>query len=92
MGHTLIALAIQSIIGLLTGQWWAGAAAGSAYFVGREFAQAEYRYIEANGGFRYKTPQRPEVAVLHPRWWNRKSVLDWVLPTAAVVVVAFVMQ
>ena len=92
MSHTLIALALQAIIAIPSGNWWAGAAAGAFYFLGREFAQAEYRYIEANGGRRYQTPLRPEVAVLHPRWWNRKSVLDWLLPTAAVVAVAFVLN
>jgi hypothetical protein len=44
--HSVIALALQAIIGLVTGDWWMGAAAGSLLFVGREHAQAEYRNIE----------------------------------------------
>jgi len=89
--HIAWALGIQVVIGLLTGNWWAGAAAGSAFFIGREYTQAEYRYIEANGGSRYGTPQRPEIASLHPRWWSRDSVLDWVLPVVGVVAMAFFM-
>ena len=89
MTHTLIALALQAIIAIPSGNWWAGAAAGAFFFLGREFAQAEYRYIEANGGRRYHTPLRPEIAVMNPLWWNRKSVLDWALPSIAVVAVAF---
>lgn len=89
MSHTLIALALQAIIAIPSGNWWAGAAAGAFYFIGREMAQAEDRYIDANGGRRYMTPKRPEIAALHPRWWNRKSVLDWALPSIAVVTVAF---
>ena len=44
--HAVMALAAQALLGLTTGNWWAGAALGSAYFVGREVAQAEYRWIE----------------------------------------------
>ena len=89
--HVAVALAVQAALGLLTGNWWLGVAA-SAYWLGREMAQAEYRYIEANGGSRYNTPKHPELAVLSPRWWKVDSVLDWVLPVAAVVAVAFFMR
>ena len=60
---------------------WAAAAAGSAFFLGRELAQAEYRYIKANGGSRYSTPLWPGIASLHPRWWSRArgSRLDQLL-------------
>jgi len=44
--HTLVALLVQALVGRLTGNWWAGAALASAYFIGREMAQAEYRWIE----------------------------------------------
>ncbi len=40
--HALIALVVQAAIGLLTGNWWAGAALSAGVFIGREHAQAEY--------------------------------------------------
>ena len=86
--HTIIALVMQAILGLLTGNWWIGAAFGAAFFLGREHAQAEERYIEANGGSRYHTPVAPEWAVFNLRWWDRDALLDWITPTVAVVAVA----
>ena len=34
--HAFYALLMQAVIGLLTGNWWAGAAFGAAFFLGRE--------------------------------------------------------
>lgn len=58
--HTIIALIIQAIIGLSTRNRWAGAAIATGYFLGCEFAQAEYRWIvQFGGGFRTNLP-----------WWG----------------------
>ena len=86
--HAAIALVMQVVISLLTGNWWIGAAFGAAFFLGREHAQAEERYIESNGGHRYHTPVAPEWAVINLRWWDRDALLDWITPTTAVVAVA----
>ena len=86
--HTIIALVMQTILGLLTGNWWIGAAFGAAFFIGREHAQAEDRYISANGGRRYHTPVAPEWAVFNLRWWNQDALLDWIIPMVAVVLMA----
>ena len=86
--HTTIALVMQAILGLLTGNWWIGAAFGAAFFLGREHAQAEERYIEANGGRRYHTPVAPEWAAFNLKWWDRDALLDWITPTLAVLFVA----
>ena len=65
--HLLAALAIQVTVGLLTRNWWAGAALASAYFMGREFAQAEYRWIELYGhGLRSNMP-----------WWGPFDLRVW---------------
>lgn len=88
LAHTLIALAIQSVIAMVTGNWWTGAAAGSAYFVGREYAQAEYRNIEHNYGGR--RTNMPFWGGLQPRAWTLKGITDFVYPTAAVVAVALI--
>jgi len=86
--HAALALALMVLIGWPTGNWWAGAAFGAALFVGREHTQAEYRFIEANGGERYKAPQPTELLCLQTRYWSRDSLLDVVLPVVAVLVVA----
>ena len=87
-GHILAALIAQLAVGLLTGNWWAGAAAGACFYVGRELTQAEYRWIERFGGG--KRANMPWWAAFDPRVWTRKSLLDWLLPTIAVVAVALV--
>jgi len=83
--HAAYALAMQAVIGLLSGNWWAGAAFGIAFFLGREQAQAENRYINAYGGNRYATPQSPVIGSLKLASWNTDSVLDFVFPTVACV-------
>jgi len=81
--HTLIALGFMALIGLLTGNWLAGVAFGVAFFLGREHAQAEARYVKSNGGDRYATPQPPSLGGLRPSSWNPDSVLDFVAPAVA---------
>lgn len=80
--HALIALMLQSIVGLLTGRWWAGAALASGYFIGREVAQAEYRWIELYGsGLRANMPWW---APLDGRVWPKPDqFVDWLGPVAA---------
>ena len=86
LAHPVIALVLQAIIGIVSGDWWAGAVAGSFYFIGREYAQAEYRNIEQNyGGFRRNMPYW---GGLEPRAWTLKGLLDFILPSIAVIVVA----
>jgi len=84
--HSLIALAIQSVIALVSGDWWTGAAAGASYFWGREYAQAEYRNIEHNYGGR--RANMPFWGALEARAWTLKGILDFVLPTVAVTALA----
>lgn len=86
MMHSVIALVIQSIMALLTGNWWVGAAAGSFYFIGREYAQAEYRNIEQN--YDGRRANMPYFGGLEARAWTLKGVLDFVLPSLVVVLVA----
>ena len=85
--HPLMALIAQAAVGLLTGNWWVGAALASAYFIGREFAQAEYRWIEQfGGGLRANMP-----------WWGRYDLrvwpkldqwVDWIAPLVVTVALA----
>lgn len=87
MAHVVVALLIQSVVAAFLG-WDAGAAAGMWYFVGREYAQAEYRWIEAYGqGLRANMPALTPLR--DRRAWTRKGLLDWIFPTAAVCAVAY---
>lgn len=89
--HAIMALVAQAAIGLLTGNWWAGAALASAYFIGREVDQAEYRWIEQYGnGRRANMP-----------WWGRFDLrvwpkldqwVDWIAPLAVTCAVALLIS
>lgn len=85
--HPVIALVIQAIIGFISGDWWTGAAAGSFYFVGREYAQAEYRNIEQN--YHGRRSLMPYFGGLEARAWTLKGLLDFILPSLACVLVAW---
>ena len=87
--HTLMAIALQLALGLALDAWWIGAAAAAAYFIGREIAQAEYRWIEQHGqGLR---ANMPALAIFRtPGIWSEKSWLwDAALPTAVVCLIAW---
>lgn len=86
LAHPVIALVLQAIIGLVSGDWWVGAAAGSFYFIGREYAQAEYRNIEHYYGGR--RANMPYWGGFEPRAWTVKGLLDFILPTICVTLVA----
>ena len=85
--HTLIALVIQAAIGLATRNWWAGAALASGYFIGREIAQAEYRWIELFGeGLRANLPWWG--AFDRAVWTRPDQIADWLGPVLATTLVA----
>jgi hypothetical protein len=89
ISHIVICLVLQAVIGLSSGDWWVGAAAGSFYFVGREYAQAEYRNIEHNyGGLRKNMPYW---GGLQPRAWTLKGLLDFILPSLGCVAMAWLL-
>ena len=86
MTHLAAALAFQLIVGVVFDAWWLAAVAAASFFLGREIAQTEYRLIQQHYGG--KRAQMPWYGAAEPRAWTRKGLLDWVLPTAATVVVA----
>jgi hypothetical protein len=89
--HALIALALQALIGFASGRWWVGAALTSGYFIGREVAQAEYRWIERFGeGLRANLPWD---AVFDPRvWQTADQTADWLGPLVATVTAALLVS
>jgi len=88
--HALVALVIQAAIGLLTRNWWAGAALASGYFLGREIAQAEYRWIEQFGhGLRANMPWW---ATFDLRIWPKSDQwADWIGPVVTTSAMAMAM-
>lgn len=77
MIHAIIALGLQAAIGIAFGNWWLGAAF-ALFYIGREHAQAEYRWIEHYGSG--KRANMPWWGGFDPKVWNAKSLCDWVLP------------
>jgi hypothetical protein len=88
--HSAYALLFMAIIGLLTGNWFAGACFGSAFFVGREHAQAEYRVIEHF--YEGKRANMPWYGGFEPRGWDRKSLMDFLLPIAATAIALIIIK
>jgi hypothetical protein len=84
--HSLIALAIQAIFAIFFKDLWLGAVAGSFYFIGREYAQAEHRNIQNN--YHGLRSNMPFWGGLQPRAWTLKGLVDFILPTVVVVIVA----
>lgn len=85
--HTIIALLVQALIGFSTKNWWAGAAIATGYFLGREFAQAEYRWIEQFGeGLRTNLPWW---GAFDPKVWPAlDQFTDWLGPLISTTIVA----
>lgn len=89
MIHALIALGFQAAIGIATGNWWIGAAF-ALFYMGREHAQAEYRWIERFGSGR--RANMPWWGGFDPKVWNLKSLTDWAFPIAATTALAVFMD
>lgn len=89
--HALVALIVQVAVGLTTRNWWAGALLACGYFIGRELAQAEYRWIEQFGaGLRANAPWW---AAFDPKVWARADQFaDVIGPIVATGALAAVMQ
>lgn len=86
MIHTLIVIVLQVIVGLITENWLIGGVAGAAVYIGREHAQAEYRWIETYGFGR--RANMPWWGGFDLKVWNWKSVVDWFLPLIGLSLVA----
>ena len=88
MTHIIPALLVQLLLSPFG--WWLGALFAIGYYLGREMAQAEYRLI--NEYYAGKRRYMPWWGAFQLRAWDRKSVLDWVLPSVAVIAVAVFME
>lgn len=81
--HAGYALLMQCAIGLLTGNWLAGACFGFAFFLGREHAQHQILL-----GYNFKTTFQ----AFDIRKWSLDAKLDLIFPAVAVTVVYLVSQ
>ncbi len=89
--HAVCTATIQTIVGFLSRNWWAGGALASGYFIGREVAQAEYRWIEQFGtGLRADMPWH---AAFDPRVWkNADQIADLIAPVVVPLVIALLVR
>lgn len=87
MHHIPPALIAQLLVSFISGDLYLGAAVSAGFYVGREVAQAEYRWIaQFGGGLRSAMPWH--AGFTDPRSWTRKSVIDFTAPAVACFVVA----
>ena len=84
ISHVLITIAVMIAAYLLGYSAVIAGALTVAYWLGREMAQAEERYMAMK---RINRAMAPCCMVLKRDAWTTKGVLDWVLPAGAVVVV-----
>ena len=73
--HAAISVAIQLLIGICFGAWIIGGMLPVAFFIGREHAQAEYRWIEKYGqwrryNLRWYNVFDKRIWDVHSFWWN----------------------
>jgi len=82
--HVVYALMMLAAIGLLARNWWAGAAFGAAFFIGREHAQRE---------FEIGNPSTLEPWEGFDLWnWSLDALLDMILPIAVLLVAAWLID
>jgi hypothetical protein len=81
--HAGYAVLMQVVIGLLTGNWLAGALFGFAFFLGREHAQ--YQILL---GYTFKTTFQ----AFDVRKWSLDAKLDLAFPFIAVTIVYIIKE
>ena len=79
--HAVIALAMQAVVGLATGNWWAGAALGIGFYWGREKRDNEIH-----------NPGLPEWRGWTPFEWDADGQSDFYWPLAACLLLTGIMQ
>lgn len=82
MIHGLLT-AVWSLVCLWVGLPWPFLFWPAAFYLGREFAQAEQRYIDTHGGHRDRCPWWMGFS---PSAWTLKGILDWLLPLGVAAV------
>lgn len=78
--HAIYAVLMQAAVGLITGNWLAGAMLGTGFFLGREHAQAQAKL------------KLEDFEALDIRKWSLDAKLDLLFPVVAVTTVYFIIQ
>lgn len=84
MIHILPALLIQLLLSPI--DWWFGALFATGYYIGREMAQAEYRVIQKY--YDGRRSKMPWYGAFEARGWDKKAMLDWILPAIVTMSIA----
>ena len=79
--HLVIALVLQALIAVATGDWLLGAMLSSGIFLGREHAQRECHIGDPSTLVGYEA--------LDFWRWSRDSLMDLLLPVAGVTLMVF---
>lgn len=85
--HAMYGILMQAVFGVFLGDWWMGAAFASAFFLGREHSQREYKLTRTG-----------MVGDLNPLsgfdfWrWSKDAILDLIFPVVATCVVAAILS
>ena len=85
--HALMAVVLQCVIALITGNWWYGVFLSAGLFWGREHDQKQHNIAEATGR-KVKDLEWYEGANMTQ--WSKDSVLDFVSPVVASTILAVV--
>ena len=83
ISHVLITITVMIAAYLLGYSAVIAGAMATAYYLGREMAQAEYRYMSIK---RINRAMAPCCMVLKREAWTVKGLLDWALPAGAVII------
>lgn len=87
MYHAIFSVGIQLLFILVGLNPWLAFIICTAYYLGREVAQAEHRVIKEFYG--NKRVNAPWWMSLQQRAWTSKGLLDWILPALATACVAY---
>ncbi len=89
--HAALALIAQTLIGITTGNWWAGAAFGGAFYFGREVAQYEADRLKYYGkrASLFNSDGMPWYEGFKIAAWGTDAKLDLAVPVAAVCLTAW---
>jgi hypothetical protein len=82
--HVIYAMLMQIIVGVPTGNWWAGVTLAVGFFTGREHAQREYHLGNPS--------KLPPWAAFDIWRWKLDAQLDLICPVVAVLLMAVFMQ
>lgn len=86
MYHAITSIVIQVVLLLLGINPWLPFLACTAFYLGREIAQAEQRVIKEFYG--NKRANAPWWMALQKRAWTSKGLQDWILPAVVTASIA----